>query len=151
MRRLAILLATVGGVGHAPFASGTFGSLVVLPFMPSLAAFRDASLVPYLACVVGIIAVAVWSAGEAEKALGGDHGTIVIDEVAGMVVAGTVLPATWLAAGIAFLLFRLFDVVKPWPANVFDGRIEGGVGVVFDDLFAGLYAGLLTRLVLPWL
>lgn len=152
MRRLAIVLATVGGVGRAPVASGTFGSLVALPFLPSLVAFRDASFVAYVVCLVAAIAVAVWAAGEAEEALGGaDHRNIVVDEVAGMLVAGAFIPGTWLAAGLAFVLFRAFDVLKPYPANVFDGRIEGGIGVVGDDLVAGLYAGIVTRLVLAWL
>jgi phosphatidylglycerophosphatase A len=152
VRRLAIVLATVGGVGRAPLASGTVGSLVALPLLAPLAALRSASLPGYVACLLVVIAVAVWSAGEAEEALGGgDHRTIVVDEVAGMLVAGAFIPGTWLAAGIAFLLFRLFDVVKPFPANVFDGRMEGGIGVVGDDLVAGVYAGLLTWLVLRWL
>jgi phosphatidylglycerophosphatase A len=65
-----------------------------------------------------------------------------------MVLAGLVLPGTWLAAGLAFLFFRLFDVVKPFPAGLIDRRVEGGLGVVGDDLVAGLYAGLASRLVL---
>ena len=151
MRRLAIALATVGGVGRAPVASGTVGSLVALPLLPLLAALRDRAPLAWTACLVGIVAAAVWSAGTAEDALGGaDHPTIVVDEVAGMVVAGAFLPPTWLAACVAFVLFRLFDVVKPYPANVFDGRIEGGVGVVGDDLVAGAYAGLVTWMVLRW-
>ena len=152
MRRLAIALATVGGVGHAPVASGTAGSLVALPLLPPLAALRDASLAGYLACLLVVIAVAIWSAGEAEEILGGaDHRTIVVDEVAGMLVAGAFVPGTWIAAGIAFFFFRLFDVVKPFPANVFDGRMEGGIGVVGDDLVAGAYAGMATWVVLRWL
>jgi phosphatidylglycerophosphatase A len=152
VRRLAIALATVGGVGHAPVASGTFGALVALPLLPPLTTLRDASPVGYAACLLVVIGLAVWSAGEAEEILGGsDHRTIVVDEVAGMIVAGAFLPGTWLAAGIAFLLFRVFDIVKPFPANVFDGQMEGGIGVVGDDLVAGLYAGLLTWLVLRWL
>jgi phosphatidylglycerophosphatase A len=152
VRRLAIALATVGGVGHAPVASGTAGTLVALPLMAPLAALRDASLVGYLACLLVVIGIAVWSAGEAEEILGGaDHRTIVVDEVAGMLLAGAFIPGSWLAVGIAFVLFRLFDVVKPFPANVFDGQMEGGIGVVGDDLVAGVYAGLLTWVVLKWL
>jgi len=148
---LAMALATVGGVGRVPVASGTFGSLVALPFLPALAALRAGSLAGYVALVLGIVAVAVWSAGRAGRLLEDrDHSHIVIDEVAGMVLAGLFLPGTWLAAGVAFVLFRLFDVVKPFPANLIDGQVEGGLGVVGDDLVAGAYAGLLARLVL-WL
>jgi len=115
-------LATVGGVGRVPVASGTFGSLVAVPLLPALAALRAGSLAGYVAVVLGIVAVAVWSAGRAEHVLESrDHSHIVIDEVAGMVAAG-----------------------------LFDGRVEGGLGVVGDDLVAGAYAGLLTRLLL-WL
>ena len=149
MRALAVALATVGGVGYAPIASGTVGSLVALPLIPFLAALRDRAPAAYAALVLGLVAVAVWAAGRAEDALGmEDHPHIVIDEVAGLVVAGAFLPATWLAAGVAFVLFRIFDVVKPFPARQIDGGVEGGLGVVGDDLVAGLYAGLLTRLLL---
>src|SRR5204863_1425484 len=103
----------------------------------------------YGAVLAALIVVAVWSAGRAEDILGGhDHSRIVIDEVAGQVLAGIFLPATWIAAGIAFFLFRVFDVWKPFPAGLVDGRVPGGLGVVGDDLIAGLYAGLATWLVL---
>ena len=144
-----MILATVGGIGNVPVASGTFGSLVAVPLLPVLAALRDASLAGYAAVVLALVAVAIWSAGRAEEALGGhDHSRIVIDEVAGMVATGMFLPATWSAIGVGFVLFRLFDVVKPFPAGFIDGRVEGGLGVVGDDLVAGVYAGALTWLLL---
>ena len=144
-----MILATVGGIGYVPVASGTFGSLVAVPLLPVLAALRDASLAGYAAVVLALVAVAIWSAGRAEEALGGhDHSRIVIDEVAGMVATGMFLPATWGAIGVGFVLFRLFDVVKPFPAGFIDGRVEGGFGVVGDDLVAGVYAGALTWLLL---
>ena len=149
VRALAVALATVGGVGYAPIASGTAGSLVALPVLPFLSALRDRAPAIYAALVLALIAVAVWAAGRAEDAFGGkDHSYIVIDEVAGLVVAGAFLPATWLAATVAFVLFRVFDVVKPFPARQIDGGVKGGLGVVGDDLVAGLYAGLVTRLCL---
>jgi phosphatidylglycerophosphatase A len=149
---LVVLVATVGGVGYAPVASGTFGSLVAMPLLPLLAGLRAQSVTGYVIAVAGIVALAIWAAGRAEDVFGGkDHSYIVIDEVAGLVVAGLFVPGTWLATVIAFVLFRLFDVVKPFPANVFDKRVRGGVGVVGDDLIAGIYAGLGARLVLRWL
>ena len=149
MNRLVLALATVGGVGYAPVASGTAGSLLVLPLLPPLAALRDRQPALALALVGATIAVAVWAAGRAETILGGhDHGCIVIDEVAGMLVAGLCVPATWLAAWLAFGLFRLFDVWKPFPIGAVDRRVRGGLGVVGDDLIAGLYAGIAARLVL---
>ena len=149
MQRIAVVLATVGPIGRLPVAPGTLGSLAALPLLPGLAAVRDRSVVAYAVALVVMVAVAVWAAGRAEDALGGsDHSAIVIDEVAGMVTAGILLPGTWAAAALAFVLFRLFDVVKPYPANVIDGRVEGGIGVVGDDLVAGLYAGLAGRVIL---
>ena len=144
-----MIIATVAGVGNVPVASGTFGSLVAVPLLPALAALRDASIAGYAGALVLLVAVAVWSAGRAEEALGGhDHSRIVIDEVAGMVTTGIFLPPTWGAIGIGFVLFRLFDVVKPFPAGLIDGRVEGGFGVVGDDLVAGLYAGALAWVLL---
>jgi phosphatidylglycerophosphatase A len=149
VQRIAVVLATVGPIGRLPVAPGTLGSLAALPLLPGLAAVRDRSVVAYAVALVVIVAVAVWAAGRAEDALGGsDHSAIVIDEVAGMVTAGILLPGTWAAAALAFVLFRLFDVVKPYPANVIDGRVEGGIGVVGDDLVAGLYAGIAGRVIL---
>ena len=149
MQSLAIAIATVGGVGRIPFASGTFGSLVAVPLLPPLGALRTASLTAYVTVVCVLIAVAVWAAGRTDEALGAhDHSRIVIDEVAGLVVAGAFVPGTWPAAALAFFLFRFFDVVKPFPAGLIDARVQGGLGVVGDDLVAGVYAGVATALLL---
>jgi len=143
------MVATVGGVGYAPIASGTVGSLVALPLLPPLAVLRGRAPIAYVALVLAIVGVAIWAADLAEDALGAkDHSYIVIDEVAGLVVAGIMIPGTWLAAVVAFVLFRVFDVVKPFPARQIDEGVEGGLGVVGDDLVAGLYAGLVTCLLL---
>src|SRR5439155_1182668 len=105
---LALALATVGGVGRAPVAPGTLGSVVAAAFLPALAALRAGSCAGYAALLLGIVALAVWSAGRAEHMLESrDHSDIVIDEVAGMVLAGLFLPGTWLAVGLAFVLFRI--------------------------------------------
>ena len=144
-----LALATVGGVGCVPVAPGTAGSLIALPLLPVLAALRASSPAAYLAAVAGVVGSACWAAGRAEDILGGhDHSRIVIDEVAGLVVAGAFLPATWLAAGLAFAFFRLFDVLKPFPAGAIDAHLKGGLGVVGDDLVAGAYAGLVTYALL---
>ena len=96
---------------------------------------------PVLAVVlVAVVVVGTWAAGEAEAALGAkDPGAIVVDEVAGMTLSVLTLPLTPAIAIIGFVLFRVFDVVKPFPANVAQ-RLPGGVGVMLDDLIAGLYA-----------
>jgi phosphatidylglycerophosphatase A len=145
----AMMVATVGGVGRLPVASGTFGSLVALPFLPALATLRTGSPVTCVLVVGVLVALAIWSAGRTEEILGGhDHSCIVIDEVAGQVIAGLFIPPTWLAVGLAFVFFRVFDIVKPFPAGAIDGKVEGGIGVVGDDLVAGAYAGIATWLVL---
>jgi phosphatidylglycerophosphatase A len=136
-----VLLATAGGIGHAPVAPGTVASAATAVALwlaaPSPPALAVATLV--------IVAAGTWAAHEAERALGGkDPGAIVVDEVAGMAVSVLALPLTPAVLAAAFVLFRVFDVVKPYPANALQ-RLPGGPGVMIDDLVAGLYAlGLLA-------
>jgi phosphatidylglycerophosphatase A len=149
VRAFVIVLATAGGAGYAPVAPGTAGALVGLPLVPWLARLRGISWPLALAVVVAIVALAIWIAGRAEVIFDGkDHSRIVIDEVAGMATASLFAPASWTGAVVVFILFRLFDVLKPFPAGTIDRRTRGGLGVVGDDLVAGAYAGIVTRLVL---
>ena len=143
LRRLGVLIATGAFVGYTPVAPGTFGSalgLVVFLLVRS----RHSPAVEGIA--LAVLAVAgVWSASEAERYFGRtDPGYIVIDEVVGMLVTLAFLPVN--AAGMlaAFLLFRFFDIVKPWPARQFE-RLHGGLGVVLDDAMAGLYGNVVMR------
>jgi phosphatidylglycerophosphatase A len=131
------LLATAGGLGYLPLAPGTYGSalgaVLCLPLLslpwPVLAA---AALV--------LTAVAVWAAGQVAAARGiSDPSEVVIDEVAGMWWAALLLPATPYDLVAVFLLFRLFDVVKPAPIPRLE-RLPGGLGIVADDVAAGLLA-----------
>jgi phosphatidylglycerophosphatase A len=147
--RLAVFIATAGGIGGAPLAPGTVASLatvVVLGLVP----FSRVGLVVFLLVV---IVVGTWAAHVAEPVIGGkDPGSIVIDEVAGMTLSVVAFPLTTevLAAGLAF--FRVFDVLKPPPARG-SQRLTGGVGVMIDDLIAGLYALIcvaLCRWLLGW-
>jgi len=148
---LAVLIATVGGVGRAPLAPGTVASLVTVVFL-GFVPFSRTGLVVFF---VVVVVVGTWAAHLAERVIGGkDPGAIVIDEVAGMTlsVIAFPLPLTTevLAAGLA--LFRLFDVIKPPPARE-SQRIKGGVGVMIDDLIAGLYALAIiavSRRLLGW-
>ncbi|MCW5889849.1 MAG: phosphatidylglycerophosphatase A [bacterium] len=149
MRALVVILATGGGAGYVPVAPGTAGSLVAVPLIPLLGLVH-ARGGPGLwaAAVAALIAIAIWAAGRAEPLFGHDAGKIVIDEIAGMIVASCFVPATWTAAAVVFVFFRLFDVWKPFPAGVVDRSWPGGLGVVGDDLVAGVYAGLVARLLL---
>jgi len=133
VRRLVLAVATVGGVRFLPAAPGTAASLVVVPFVPWLVTTRGQAPVAYGLGVVLVVVVAIWGAGRAERVFGRhDDGCVVVDEVAGMVVATIFIPPTWGAAVLLFAAFRLFDIAKPPPI----------------DLLAGLYAGVLTRLVI---
>ena len=102
------------------------------------------------AVLITVTVLGTWASDEAERALGGgkDPGAIVVDEVAGMTLSVLVLPQTAAVLAVAFLLFRVFDVTKPFPANVAQ-RLRGGLGVMVDDLIAGLYA-LLLVIAIRW-
>ena len=149
VQRLALLIATVGGVGHAPFAPGTVASAITALALGLLTPSRAMLLV----LVLAVILIGTWAAQDAERSLGGkDPGAIVIDEVAGMAVSVLAVPLTPAVLAVAFVLFRVFDIVKPYPANELQ-RLRGGVGVMIDDLVAGVYALLLVlaaRALLSW-
>jgi len=141
--RVAILVATVGGAGYAPVAPGTVGSAVAALLL-WLVPFSGPGLVLFL---VGVTLAGIWAAHRVERLLGvTDPGAIVIDEVAGLTLALLVAPRTLPVVVVAFLLFRVFDVVKPFPARAAE-RLPGGTGVMADDLVAGLYTlGVLLAL-----
>ena len=129
------------GTGLAPVAPGTVGSLVgVLLAWLTL----DLGLITQIGIAVAISVAGIWICGESSRRLGiHDHGGIVWDEIAGMYVVLIVAPTTVWAWILAFGLFRAFDIVKPWPIRDLDHRLQGGVGIMLDDLVAALYAALL--------
>jgi phosphatidylglycerophosphatase A len=135
------------GSGLAPKAQGTFGSLAAL--LPWLL-LRDLSVPAWVATIVVAFAVGVWACEVAGRILGvADHRSIVWDEFVGQWIA--LLPALlapWWAVLGGFVLFRLFDVWKPWPIGWFDRRVKGGLGVMLDDVIAGLFAAVVLFLIL---
>jgi phosphatidylglycerophosphatase A len=146
--RLAVFVATVGYCGYFPIAPGTVGSaagLVVYAFV------RWAGLpVVEAGAIVVLFAAGVWAGTTAERYFGGiDPGPIVIDEVVGMLITLAFIPVGWSAAATGFVLFRIFDVVKPYPAGRFE-RMHGGLGVMADDAMAAIYANVCLRLMM-WL
>ncbi len=147
MNQLIIAIATGLYVGKLPKAPGTWGSAAaILPWMLC----KDLGLVSYLVVVIILCIVGFFAAGSAEKIMDSpDAGPIVIDEIAGMFVTLTMAPAHPLAWLLGFLLFRLFDITKPFPVSWFDQRIHGGIGIMMDDVVAGIYA--LASLQLIWL
>jgi len=145
MVRLFMLLATGFNIGYLPVAPGTWGSLLALPLHYFLSRLQP---VAYGCSLLIVILLAVASAGAAEKILDRkDPGVVVIDEVAGMLVSMIGAPPTILGYGAGFLLFRFFDIVKPFPVRWADRHLNGGIGIVMDDLLAGLYALLCQQLL----
>jgi phosphatidylglycerophosphatase A len=134
--RVALAIATGGGAGYSPVAPGTVGSAVAVLLL-WLIPFSRGAVVTFL---VAVVLVGTWAAHRAERLIGGkDPGAIVIDEVAGMILSVLALPPTPWVLVAGFLLFRLFDVVKPPPAHALQ-RLPGGVGIMLDDMIAGAYA-----------
>lgn len=137
-------IATVGGIGFSPVAPGTLASFVgcgigwILSIDP---------LYQGIGCAVAI-ALALWSAGPTARALGlKDPRPIVIDEVAGMMVSVAFLPVSWVAYASAFILFRFLDIGKPPPINRLQ-NLPGSLGILLDDLAAGLATNLIVRFTL---
>jgi len=138
-----MFLATGFYIGNIPLAPGTFGSLIGLPLSFALAGI---SLTPAMLCISFFIIFAVYIADAAEKILKqNDPGCIVIDEIAGMMVTLIGLPVSPITLASGFIIFRILDILKPFPIRNIDKRIPGGLGVVADDVAAGIIANLLLR------
>ncbi len=135
--RLALCLSTWFGAGLLPLAPGTFGSLAGLPLAAAISLLEL-----WLKTLVAVVflALAVWSA-DIHSAVSGrrDPPQAVIDEVAGLIVSVSFFPFSWFNMTAGFILFRLFDIMKPPPIKAIEG-LEGGIGIVGDDLVAGIYA-----------
>lgn len=140
MNFIVKLLATWGGSGYSPVASGTAGTLAAIPFYIW---FARLPLPLYLITLTAFFFLACWVSGKAEIIFQEkDSGKIVIDEVIGYLVTMTAIPYDWRYMVAGFFLFRFFDIVKPPPASWFDRKLKNGYGVVLDDVAAGVYAWL---------
>lgn len=142
---IVLFFATGAYVGKVPFAPGTFGSLLglIVCFILSLTSVSAAAMI-----AVALILVAVWASEHAERLMGKkDPGSVVIDEVAGMVVTMIGIPFGPVTAISGFVLFRLLDIVKPPPVRFFQDDLPGGAGIVMDDVAAGIIANVLLRVV----
>jgi phosphatidylglycerophosphatase A len=143
MRRLALLIATCGYVGFVPVAPGTAGSAAGLLLVYVVRGLNAGWVEPLL--IVALFAAGVWAASSTERQLGGtDPGPVVIDEVVGMLITVAWIPVTPLGALLGFLVFRVLDVVKPWPSRQFES-LHGGMGIMADDAMAAVYGHLLMR------
>jgi len=145
VNRFIQFFATWGGTGLSPVAPGTVGTLAAIPFY---LVFVRLPLPLYLLSLTAFTFFACWVAGRAELLFREqDPGKIVIDEVVGYLVTMAGVPFSWKMVLTGFVLFRLFDILKPPPARWIDRNLKGGYGVVLDDVAAGLYACLLLHLL----
>lgn len=146
MKKFVIIAATWFGTGFAPVAPGTFGTLGAIPLYLMLSRL---SLPLYLLTAAAFTLFACWVAGHGEEIWEEhDSSRIVIDEVAGFLVTMSAVPASWQGVLVGFLMFRIFDILKPQPARWFDRSLKNGYGVVLDDIMAGIYACAATHLAL---
>lgn len=147
MRTLGVLIATCGYLGYAPVAPGTAGSAAAL-LVYGLTRTIGGDIAE-LGVLGFVVVVGIWSSSVSERHFQRtDPGAVVIDEVAGMLLTLLWLPVSWVGALVGFLAFRVFDIVKPFPARDAE-RLHGGLGIMADDLVAGFYAHLTVR-VLAW-
>lgn len=148
MTRLAVFIATVGYCGYFPVAPGTVGSAAGL--IVYLLVWWSQSPVVEVGLIVVLFLAGVWAGTTAERYFGGiDPGPIVLDEVVGMLITLAFIPVGLSGAIAGFFLFRVFDVIKPFPARRFES-LHGGLGVMADDAMAAIYANLSLRLLM-WL
>jgi phosphatidylglycerophosphatase A len=140
---LAKGLATVLGAGFFPVAPGTFASL--LAALGFKFVFSGFSPIPYASLVTGVILLGIWASSRTARHIGQkDPRRVVIDEVAGQLVALAAAPAGWAWVAAGFVFFRLFDILKPFPIRRLE-NLPGGWGIMADDVLAGLYAALLLQ------
>ena len=142
-RQIGSMIATLGGLGHSPVAPGTLGSLAALPmaWLIDVLSEKTGGLPLLVVAICLVILLGWWAADQHQKATGQhDSSCVIIDEVAGQWIALLFLPTHILSYAAAFLLFRLFDIWKPGPVGWADRQVKGGLGVMLDDILAGLMA-----------
>ena len=133
-----ILIATGLGSGLAPKAPGTAGTVIAIPLYLVM---QPLPLASYVLITALLFALGIWVCAYTANKLGvHDHPSIVIDEIVGFLITMAAVPAGWLWIVIGFVLFRLFDALKPWPISWFDRVVTGGFGIMLDDVIAGLFS-----------
>ena len=133
------------GTGLVPKAPGTAGTLVAIPLI-LLTASLSFSL--KLGILVGISLLGIYLCGKSAELLGvHDHGSIVWDEIVGFYLTALFVPVTWFWLLLGFIFFRIFDIVKPWPIKQLDAQVHGGLGIMVDDIIAGIFAGVVLYIL----
>ena len=142
---LNTMFVSVFGIGFIPIASGTFGSLagLVIGYLLNLLSYNLFFFFIPILFILGVIASNTYQKLTGEK----DSSVIVIDEVVGQLIAMMFVMDNLVLVFISFIIFRIFDILKPWPASYADKKMIGGFGVMLDDVFAGIYASLLVYLI----
>ena len=135
------------GTGLSPFAPGTMGTLIAIPIFLLL----STQSVPFYLVFISIaFFIGCWSSAYTAKSLNvHDHPGIVIDEIVGYLITMISVPTNWYWVILGFVLFRIFDIWKPWPISVADQRVKGGIGIMLDDVLAGIL-GLLSLHTVIW-
>ena len=142
---LNTMFVSVFGIGFIPFASGTFGSLagLIIGYALNLINYNLFFLIIPMLFILGVIASNTYQKQTGEK----DSSVIVIDEVVGQLIAMMFVMDDYVLVFISFIIFRLFDIYKPWPASYADKNMTGGFGVMLDDVFAGIYTAIFIFLI----
>ncbi len=133
------------GSGLAAKMPGTLGTLAALPLVVLLSHFS--SFTVYLTVTILVCVLGIWICGKTAQDMGvHDDSSIVWDEVAGMLITMLAVPLSWQTVLVGFMLFRFFDILKPWPINYLDKHVHGGFGIMIDDVLAGLFALVILHL-----
>ncbi len=143
LKRPVCFLGLGFGTGLAPKAPGTFGTVAAIPIYWLM---QDLSLIAYLVLTSIAFVVGIWICQKSADWLGKDDPSAVVwDEIVGYLVTMIAAPAGWIWMLIGFVLFRIFDIIKPWPISWFDKNLHGGLGIMIDDVVAGLFAFILIQ------
>ncbi len=146
VKLIALVLSSGFFIGFFPFASGTWGSLLAVAMLWGT---RDIGLPLQTALLLALFGLGIWSGGKTSKMLNQpDSSRVVIDEIVGMSITMYALPLTPYGLAMGFFIFRFLDVMKPTPADWADVKLKGGLGVMLDDVIAGIYGNIWMRFVL---
>lgn len=133
------------GSGAIPFAPGTFGTLIAIPFY---LAMQSLSYNAYLMLLIILIIASMWLCDKVTKEIGvQDHSGMCLDEIIGYLVTMLGAPHGFIWIVLGFLFFRLFDIWKPWPISYIDQHVHGGIGIILDDVLAGIYSLILLKII----